>query len=72
MEPEPFETVAFAFRPAQVAVILSMFQYYGIPAYAKNAGHSGIDCPITLALGGMPILVPVSYTHLTLPTKRIV
>jgi hypothetical protein len=38
MEPEPFETVAFAFRPAQVAVILSMFQYYGIPAYAKTPG----------------------------------
>jgi hypothetical protein len=63
MGPEPFETVAFAYRPPQVAVMLSMFQYYGIPAYARNAGHSGIDCPITLALGGMPILVHRDYAE---------
>ncbi|MBO9712427.1 hypothetical protein [Sphingomonas sp.] len=57
MSDEPFETVAIAYRAPQIAVMLSMFEWYGIPAYAKNAGHSGVDCPITLALGGIPILV---------------
>jgi hypothetical protein len=63
MDRDAFETVAIAYRPAQVAVMLSMFEWYGIPAYAKNAGHSGVDCPITLALGGMPIRVHGDYAE---------
>ena len=32
----------------------------------------GMTVPIAAILGGIGIVLPVSYTHLTLPTKRIV
>ena len=57
MDEDPFETVAIAYTQPQVAVMLSMFGWYGIPAYAKNFGHIGVDCPVTLALGGFPVRV---------------
>jgi hypothetical protein len=61
MGEDPFETVAIAYRQPQVLVMLSMFHAYGIPAYAKNLGHISVACPVTLALGGMPIRVHRDY-----------
>jgi hypothetical protein len=54
---DPFETVAIAYRPAQVMILLSLFEWYGVPAYAQNYGHASVNWPITLALGGIPIRV---------------
>ena len=36
---------------------------------AKSELFALLDKP---TMAGIPVLVPVSYTHLTLPTKRIV
>jgi hypothetical protein len=38
-------------------VLLSLFAWHGFPAYARNLQHARTDCPVTLALGGIPILV---------------
>ncbi|MCW3846937.1 hypothetical protein OF829_06770 [Sphingomonas sp. LB-2] len=57
MSDDPFETVAIAYSQAQADVILSMFAWYDIPAYAKNIAHARADPMLTLALGGFPIRV---------------
>ncbi len=57
MGEDAFETVAIAYSQPQALVILSLFEWHGMLAYAANLGHVPIDCPITLALGGIPIRV---------------
>ena len=57
MDEDPFETVAIAYTQVQADVILSLFAWNGIPAYAKNIAHVRTDPVITLALGAMPIRV---------------
>jgi hypothetical protein len=57
MSDDVFETVAIAYTQPQAGVILSLFAWHDIPAYAKNYEHARLDPVITLALGGMPILV---------------
>jgi hypothetical protein len=57
MSDDPFETVAIAYSQAQADVILSMFAWYDIPAYAKNIAHARAVRVLTLALGGFPIRV---------------
>jgi hypothetical protein len=54
---EPFETVAIAYSLPQALVLLSLFAWHGFPAYARNLQHARTDCPVTLALGGIPICV---------------
>ena len=48
--------------------------YVGIHKHGEKAYfHSSTDEELIMATqGSKPILIPVSYTHLTLPTKRIV
>ncbi|HWU96841.1 MAG TPA: hypothetical protein VN029_14680 [Sphingomonas sp.] len=57
MEEDAFDTVAIAYSQPQALVILSLFTWHGMLAYAANLGHVQTDCPITLALGGIPIRV---------------
>lgn len=61
MAGDPFETVAIAYSQAQADVILSLFAWHGIPAYAKNIEHVRADPALTLALGAMPIRVHGDY-----------
>lgn len=58
-----FETVAIAYSQPQAGVILSLFGWHGIPAYARNIEHIRAACPITLALGGIPICVHPDYAE---------
>ena len=46
----------------------------GVDAYAltHNETSTGVAAPVARPAGSEGALVPVSYTHLTLPTKRIV
>lgn len=57
MSDDPFETVAIAYSQPQAAVILSLFEWNGIPAYAANLETVRASTPLTLALGGIPIRV---------------
>jgi len=57
MDADPFDTVAIAYSQPQALVILSLFEWHGMLAYAVNLGHAQVDCPVTLALGGIPIRV---------------
>ncbi len=66
MEEDAFDTVAIAYSQPQALVILSLFEWNGMLAYGANLGHAQTDCPITLALGGIPIRV----THEHAPEAR--
>ena len=57
MSDDPFETVAIAYTPSQAGVILSLFEWNGIPAYGANLETVRTNAPLTLALGGIPIRV---------------
>jgi hypothetical protein len=57
MDDDPFETVAIAYSQPQAAVLMSLFQWHGIPAYAQNIEMVRANSPLTLALGGIPIRV---------------
>lgn len=60
MADDSFETVAITYRQPETAVILSMLEAYGIPAYALGAETARTVPPYTLALGGIRIRVPNS------------
>ncbi len=57
MDEDPFETVAIAWSQPQAGVILSLFGWNAIPAYGMNLETIRVNCPLTLALGGIPIRV---------------
>lgn len=57
MSEDPFETVAIAYTQSQAGVILSLFEWNGIPAYGANLETVRTNAPLTLALGGIPIRV---------------
>ena len=57
MSEDPFETVAIAYTQSQAGVILSLFEWNGIPAYGANLEMVRANVPFTLALGGIPIRV---------------
>lgn len=57
MSDDPFQTVAIAYSQPQARVMLSLFEWHGIPAYAMNIETTRINTPWTLALGGIPIRV---------------
>ena len=46
--------------------------YDGRLKIAKMNVDENRDVPAKFGIRGIPTLMPVSYTHLTLPTKRIV
>ena len=48
---------AVGFVRGFVYEILSLLAWHDIPAYARNIEHIRTSCPLTLALGGMPIQV---------------
>ncbi|WP_439571423.1 hypothetical protein [Sphingomonas sp.] len=54
---DPFETVVIAYSQPQAAVLMSLFEWHGIPAYAQNIETVRTQTPLTLALGGIPIRV---------------
>ena len=54
---DPFDTVVIAYSQPQAAVLMSLFQWHGIPAYAQNIEMVRANSPLTLALGGIPIRV---------------
>jgi hypothetical protein len=57
MHADSFETVAITYRQPQTAVILSMFEFYGIPAYALWANTLRMTPADTIAFGGVRIRV---------------
>lgn len=57
MSDDPFETVVIAYSQSQAGVILSLFEWNGIPAYAMNLEIVRTNPSLTLALGGIPIRV---------------
>ena len=63
MSDDPFETVAIAYSQPQAGVILSMFEFYGIPAYGANLETIRVNTPLTLALGGIPIRVARDFAE---------
>ena len=52
-----FETVAITYSQPETVVMLSMFTFYGIPAYASGFGHAQAQWPLSLALGGIAVRV---------------
>jgi hypothetical protein len=52
-----FEPVAIVYSQPETAVMLSMFEFYGIPAYAVGFGHARVHWPLALALGGIVVRV---------------
>lgn len=54
---DPFETVAIAYTQPQAMVLLSLFQWHDIPAYAHGIEMVRANAPLTLAMGGIPIRV---------------
>ncbi len=54
---DPFATVAIAYTQPQAAVLLSLFEWHGIPAYAHGIEMVRANAPMTLAMGGIPIRV---------------
>ena len=60
MEDIAFETVAITYSQPETVVMLSMFTFYGIPAYAVGFGHAQVQWPLALALGGIAVRVDPS------------
>ena len=61
MDEDPFETVAITWSQPQAGVILALFAWNAIPAYGMNLETIRVNCPLTLALGGIPIRVHREY-----------
>jgi hypothetical protein len=56
-----FETVAITWSQPEAAVMLSMFDFYGIPAFAVGSRHVSAQGPILTALQGIQIRVAVGF-----------
>jgi hypothetical protein len=54
---DAFEAVAITWSRPEAAVILSMFEFYGIPAYATGRWHSSISPPHITALQRIQVRV---------------
>ena len=44
-------------------ILLSLFEWYGVPAHAQNYGHASTNWPLALALGGIPIRVARDFAE---------
>jgi hypothetical protein len=56
-----FETVAITWSQPEAAVMLSMFEFYGIPAFAVGRLHVSIYAPVLTALQGIQIRVAIGF-----------
>lgn len=56
-----FETVAITWSQPEAAVMLSMFEFYGIPAFAMGRRHVSAQGPILTALQGIQIRVALGF-----------
>ncbi len=54
---DAFETVAITWSQPEAAVILSMFEFYGIPAFALGRWQASIDATYLVAIQGIQIRV---------------
>jgi hypothetical protein len=59
LDEDAFETVAITWSQPEAAVMLSMFEFYGIPAFAVGRLHASIIPNYITALQGMQVRVPV-------------
>jgi hypothetical protein len=55
----PLETVAVAYSQTELAVLLSLLEDRGIPAFPFHRGQISVHWTLTVALGGVPIQVPL-------------
>ena len=56
--PGELATLAIVFRFPEAAVLISMLRAYGIPAFAPAWGFATIYWHLTLAIGGIAVVVP--------------
>ena len=56
-----FETVAITWSQPEAAVMLSMFDFYGIPAFAVGRRHVSVQGPALTALQGIQIRVALGF-----------
>ena len=65
---------ADVYRPAAIEQLQTLADEVGVEFFASNTSQSPVDIAIAAVAEAKKkfIDVPVSYTHLTLPTKRIV
>ena len=57
LDQDPFETIAITWSQPEAAVMLSMFEFYGIPAFALGRWHASINPPSIVGLQGIQIRV---------------
>lgn len=57
LDKDAFETVAVTWSQPEAAVMLSMFEFYGIPAFALGRWQASIDAPFMVAMQGIQIRV---------------
>jgi len=57
MADDSYETVAITYSQPETAVMLSIFAFYDIPAYALGSGHASVAPTWMVALGGLQIRV---------------
>ena len=55
----PLETVAVAYSQTELAVLLSLLEDRAIPAFPFHRGQISVQWTLTVALGGVPIQVPL-------------
>ena len=60
MADDSYETVAITYNQPETAVMLSMFAFYGIPAYPVGFEHARTMSTLMVALGGIQIRVHAS------------
>lgn len=51
-------TVGWYLHPVEAEIARGRLESEGIPAFLHSSGHSQLDWPITLALGGIRLQVP--------------
>lgn len=57
LDEDAFETVAITWSQPEAAVMLSMFEFYGIPAFALGRWHASINPPWITGLQGIQVRV---------------
>lgn len=57
--PDRFQTIAYVYSPADLAILLSMFEHADIYVFGVGRGHASVDPGIVTALGGVQLRVDV-------------
>lgn len=57
MEADSFETVAITWSQPEAAVMLAMFAFYGIPAFAVGRHHAAVQPTLVTMLQGIEVRV---------------